>query len=44
MTGEDLAALARSHGLEIVDAWRSVPKLRGTNEADWNNLIARKLG
>jgi hypothetical protein len=42
MTDEDLARLARSRRLEIVEAWRSTPKLRGTNEADWNNLIARK--
>jgi hypothetical protein len=42
MTPDGLSQLAKRHGLGVVEAWTSNSVLNGTNEADWNNLIARK--
>lgn len=44
MSSDALGQLARDHGLVVEDSWRSKSKLQGTNEAEWNNVIARKVG
>jgi hypothetical protein len=34
--------LVREAGLAVEESWRSANKLPGCNQADWNNMIARK--
>ena len=44
MTDDDLALLAKQHGLTLLESWHSDSKLEDANKVDWNNLIARKPG
>ena len=42
MTDDDLALLAKQHGLTPLESWHSDSKLEGSKTIDWNNLIVRK--
>ncbi len=42
MTSDRLSKLATDNGLKVIEMWSNASKLQGTNEAQWNNIVARK--
>jgi hypothetical protein len=42
MTPERLNDFATESGLKVVEMWSNESKLRGKNDAHWNNVIAIK--
>ena len=42
MTADDLMRLVKNEGLTVEECWRTPERLPGSNEADWNNIVARK--
>jgi len=42
MTSDRLGKFAADNGLKVIEMWSNASRLHGTNEAQWNNIVARK--